>query len=305
MRAYLSMKKNILRRLTLFCFLLLSKSLSYGQWTDPTLVANITPIRSVHIAELRSKINAKQTACGLPTQVWTDPILTPKNTKIKKIHLDELRLATTNLVNTFRAQQGLFPMPPTYTDSVLTSFSTPVKAIHISELRSYVDGVTCATTCPPLTLSWSIGANTCSGSTPSTTVGATTAVSDTTMPLTGNAHFMCNAGGVWASAPTPNPGPPATPTCSACTLGNGTTLKEAGYGQCWITFSPNPMGNDCRESWPDCNKWIAEPQQPCGGNPNPTCTTANPLNDPCHPSQQYCKSPAAFPAGSCNMYLCQ
>lgn len=299
------MRNSNLRRLIFVGMLWLSNSIGLAQWTDPVLVPHVTPIRVVHITELRSQINTKRVACGLTSQVWTDPVLTAKLTKIKKIHIDELRLATTDLVNTFRAQQSLPPMSPIYTDFVVTSFSTPIKAVHISEIRSYVDGVVCASSCPVQTLTWSIGANTCSGSTLSTPVGTIASVSDTTMPLTGNAHFMCNSGGVWAAAPTPTPGPPATPTCTGCTLGSGVTINVTGYGRCWTTFTASAMGLDCKESWVECNKWIAEPQQPCAGNPNPTCTTPNPVNGPCHPSQQYCKSPAAFPAGSCNMYLCQ
>ena len=72
-------------------------SFSYaGAWTDDPLTT-ATLIRAVHITELRDAINAKRAVCGKSAFSWTDPTLTPGVTPIRKIHIDEMRTAVSQL----------------------------------------------------------------------------------------------------------------------------------------------------------------------------------------------------------------
>ena len=65
-------------------------------WTDPTITANSTKIRKVHIDELRTAIGQVYVACGQVAPTWTDPTITANSTKIRKVHIDELRSAVSN-----------------------------------------------------------------------------------------------------------------------------------------------------------------------------------------------------------------
>src|SRR5687768_7110059 len=63
-------------------------NLSAATWTDPTLSTSV-PIKAVHVTELRSNLDAALTALGISTSAYTDPSLT--GIVIKKVHVDEVR----------------------------------------------------------------------------------------------------------------------------------------------------------------------------------------------------------------------
>ena len=57
------------------------------------LMAGTTPPRALHFLELRTRIAALRTREGLPPVRWTDPVLTVGVTPVKRVHLTELRAA--------------------------------------------------------------------------------------------------------------------------------------------------------------------------------------------------------------------
>ncbi len=63
-------------------------NLSAATWTDPTLSTSVT-IKAVHVTEMRSNLDAALTALGITTSAYTDPSLT--GIAIKKVHVDEVR----------------------------------------------------------------------------------------------------------------------------------------------------------------------------------------------------------------------
>jgi hypothetical protein len=98
-------------------------------FTDDPLIAG-TAIKAVHIAELRTAVDAVRTLAGLSAGTYTDPTLTPGVTSVKSVHVTELRTA----LDAARAALGLSGL--SYADSLTAG--TPVKATHLSELRNGV-----------------------------------------------------------------------------------------------------------------------------------------------------------------------
>ncbi len=101
-------------------------------FTDPVLTAGETPIKAVHMTELRTRANAVRVGCGLAVATWTDPALTAGVTPIKAAHMTELRTAVT------AAYAACAQTAPVWTDPVLTAGTTPIKAAHMLELREAV-----------------------------------------------------------------------------------------------------------------------------------------------------------------------
>ncbi len=56
-------------------------------FTDDPLVPAVTPVRTVHFRELRTRIDALRTTGGLSAYAWTDPALTPGVTRVRSAHL--------------------------------------------------------------------------------------------------------------------------------------------------------------------------------------------------------------------------
>jgi hypothetical protein len=102
-----------------------------GSFSDHPLTAGVHVMRTVHITELRSRIDALRTGRGLPAASWTGT-LSSGMTVIRAAHLAELRTA----LNAVYLAVG--QTPPTYIDSVLTAGWTAIKAAHITELRAAV-----------------------------------------------------------------------------------------------------------------------------------------------------------------------
>ncbi len=96
---------------------------------DP-LVRNTTPIRAVHLTELRTVVNAVRALAGLSAFSFTDPTLT--NQRIKAVHINEMRAA----LNEARQQLGIYQI--SFTDPTLTVGQTHPVIEHVQELRTGV-----------------------------------------------------------------------------------------------------------------------------------------------------------------------
>jgi hypothetical protein len=96
-------------------------------FTDDPLTPQSTPIKVVHVMELRATIDSVRVARGLTPFAWTDPTLAIGSTPVRVVHLAELRTALT------QAYQAAGRTAPTYTDPGALSV---IKAIHLNELRT-------------------------------------------------------------------------------------------------------------------------------------------------------------------------
>ena len=104
-------------------------------FTDDPLVARNTPIKTVHVTQVRAAINSVRVARGLTAFAWTDPTLTPGSTPVRVVHLTELRTALN------QAYQAAGRTAPTYTDPTVVARLTVMKASHLSELRAAVRAI--------------------------------------------------------------------------------------------------------------------------------------------------------------------
>ena len=101
-------------------------------FTDDPIVPGVTPVKAIHIAELRERINLLRSVAGLEPFSWTDPVLTAGVTPVRLAHLLELREA---LAGAYGASGRAAPV---YTDEAPVSGTTPMRAVHLMELRSAV-----------------------------------------------------------------------------------------------------------------------------------------------------------------------
>lgn len=100
-------------------------------FTDDPLTPQVSVVKAVHVAELRTRVNAIRATHGLGAFSFTDPTLTAQSTIVKAIHITELRTALND------AYVAAAVTPPLYTDPGLAA-GTTVKAVHIAELRAAV-----------------------------------------------------------------------------------------------------------------------------------------------------------------------
>lgn len=100
-------------------------------FTDDPLTPGSTIIKTVHITELRSRINAVRAARGLEPYPYTDLTLTTGTTAIRSVHITDLRTALA------QAYVVVPLTPPTYTDPDLAA-GAMVKAVHVAEIRAAV-----------------------------------------------------------------------------------------------------------------------------------------------------------------------
>ena len=96
-------------------------------FTDEPLVPGVTPIRAVHLTEVRVAVNIAREQASLPAVVFTDDPLS--DVVVKALHISELRSA----LDEARSALGLHRI--SYTDPTIQSGGTRVKAAHIQELR--------------------------------------------------------------------------------------------------------------------------------------------------------------------------
>lgn len=96
-------------------------------FTDDPLLPGTTSMKTVHITQLRTAVNAVRAAAGLAPASFTDPSLTV-GSWMKAIHITQLRTALDQA-------RALLPVAPlVYTDPSLNGGMT-IKAAHIRELR--------------------------------------------------------------------------------------------------------------------------------------------------------------------------
>ena len=104
----------------------------WSGFTDNHFDAGATPIRMVHLTELRERIDGLRLHLGLLTFIWTDERIEPGVTPIKAVHLTELRAAL-NEAYTKAGREA-----PSYTDQVIVPLVTPIRAVHLTELQRAV-----------------------------------------------------------------------------------------------------------------------------------------------------------------------
>jgi hypothetical protein len=105
-----------------------------SSFTDPTLVPGITPVRAVHLTELRIIISALRASRQLPAVSWTDQTITAGTTPVRAVHLIELRSA----LDAVYIADGL--TPPVWGPAPVPGV-TPVTAAHIEQLRDAVRAI--------------------------------------------------------------------------------------------------------------------------------------------------------------------
>jgi hypothetical protein len=101
-------------------------------FTDDPLISQVTPIRAVHITELRTRIDALRQQFELSPFAWTDPTLAV--VFVKAVHITELRVALND------AYSAAAQSPPSYTDPTLGPGVT-MKVAHVAELRAAIVAV--------------------------------------------------------------------------------------------------------------------------------------------------------------------
>ena len=99
-------------------------------FTDDPLVAGVTPIKAIHVSELRQRIDALRVAHMLGAHMWTDPTLMVSSTAVRGVHILELRQALAQVYS------AAMMTPPTYTDPTLGDGT--IKVAHIAEIRAAV-----------------------------------------------------------------------------------------------------------------------------------------------------------------------
>lgn len=98
-------------------------------FTDSPLNAGVTPVRAVHVSQLRTAVNAVRTLALIGTTTFTDPSLS--GVAIKAVHITELRSA-------LAAARSALSLPVT-AGPALTPGVTRIQATHVEELRDGVE----------------------------------------------------------------------------------------------------------------------------------------------------------------------
>ena len=101
-------------------------------FTDDPLVPGVTPVRAVHLLELRSRIDWLRRRAGLPAFAWTDAKVVPGVTPARAAHLTELRSALGE------AYAAAGRPAPGYSDAPVTAGMTAMRGVQLQELRRAV-----------------------------------------------------------------------------------------------------------------------------------------------------------------------
>lgn len=100
-------------------------------WSDFPIVANTTPIRAVHILELRAAVNNQRSDVGVIPVLWSSPTPAIGN-PVRGVHVQELRDA-------LRGARSACGAGSVFTDEPIQSGITPIKALHINEIRNQIE----------------------------------------------------------------------------------------------------------------------------------------------------------------------
>jgi hypothetical protein len=98
-------------------------------FSDNTLVAGVTPVRAIHLTELRARADALRSRFLLAPYAWYDPTISARITRIQWEHVRQLRIALR------QAFEAAAVAEPVYTDP---AFVAIVKAVHFEELRNAI-----------------------------------------------------------------------------------------------------------------------------------------------------------------------
>ncbi|MBI3940339.1 MAG: DUF11 domain-containing protein [Acidobacteria bacterium] len=98
-------------------------------FTDDPATAGITPVRAVHVTELRQAVDAVRACAGLTAATWTDPSL--DGAFIRAVHFQELRDKLAPALATLGLPAQV------YTDDPLAP-GTTIKKVHLQELRQAI-----------------------------------------------------------------------------------------------------------------------------------------------------------------------
>ena len=101
----------------------------FPPFADDPVVAGVTPVRAIHIRELRDAVDELRRRRNLRPFPWTDAAV-PPGAPVRPVDFDELRRG---LYTVYRAD-GL--PEPAWTDPQLVPGVTPVRAVHLNELRA-------------------------------------------------------------------------------------------------------------------------------------------------------------------------
>jgi hypothetical protein len=98
-------------------------------FTNPTLIAQTTRVKAVHITQLRTAVGAVRTLAGLGAYSFADPTLVA-GVAPKVIYITDLRTA-------LNAALSALSLPvPSYTDATLIVHTTPIRTLHVTDLRA-------------------------------------------------------------------------------------------------------------------------------------------------------------------------
>jgi glucose/arabinose dehydrogenase len=103
-----------------------------GSFIDNPLVVNSTPVKAIHLTELRLAIDRARTQRALAAVAWTDPVIVPGVTPVKAVHVTQMRTALV------QAYQAAGRTAPVFSDPSMATGATPVRATHIAELRAAI-----------------------------------------------------------------------------------------------------------------------------------------------------------------------
>ena len=101
------------------------------RFTDDPLATGGTPIKAIHVTQLRARIDAQRSRFGLGGFGWTNVPLTA-GAVVRAIDVNELRTALQE------AYSAAHFAVPSFTDSPLVLGTTMIRALHVNELRNAV-----------------------------------------------------------------------------------------------------------------------------------------------------------------------
>ncbi|HKR66475.1 MAG TPA: hypothetical protein VJZ00_22300 [Thermoanaerobaculia bacterium] len=99
-------------------------------FTDDALVAQSTKIKSAHLTELRTAVEAVRSLAALTPTTYTDSVITAGSTQPRAIHISDLRTALSSALTT------LGFTAPAYSSGLAAG--SVVKQVHFQELRDLV-----------------------------------------------------------------------------------------------------------------------------------------------------------------------
>jgi hypothetical protein len=104
-------------------------------FTDDPLTPGSTPVKAIHVTELRQAIDTLRTRFGLAPFAWTDETIVAGSTVVKATHMTELRSA----LQAVYAAAGR--AAPTYTQPTVAPATTVISAVDVAELRAAIRAV--------------------------------------------------------------------------------------------------------------------------------------------------------------------